>query len=158
MRAGGSGEASTNANFDALRGKSVDLAVQEIARILTPPNGDASKIYRSIQLALSLVVEGMEMFDPSVITDDLLIDMLIVYVRESLFEVVLMESGKAFQKTDDLDEVLRAESGLRALVSVCVDTALRPLVANGIASMSVEQLFQAQQQALRDIWAEWETN
>ncbi len=158
MRSGGTGETSTQINFNELRGKNTDYAIQEIARLLTPSNGDASKINRSLQLALSTVVEGMENFEPSALTDDILIDMMVVYMRESIFELIVMESGKAFQKNDNLDAVLAAEVGLRDLISVCVDEAIRPLVGEDIGSMSAQTLIEAQQQAIANIWAEWENN
>ena len=65
---------------------------------LTPENGDAEKIKAAINTALSEALEGLTEFDPTSISDEMLVNIMIFYLRESIFEQVVMDSDRAFQK------------------------------------------------------------
>lgn len=155
LRQGGTGEESSGVNLSSLTGKDVDFAIQEIVTVLTPDNGDAEKIRAAMNAALSEALQGVEEFNPLEITDDMLIDMMIFYLRECVFEQVIMDSNEAFQK-GDLQECQEAEGALHDLVGSVVDQHMRPLFLNGVATLTQNQVRDIQQSAVKEVLIEWE--
>ncbi|MCM2356838.1 MAG: hypothetical protein NDI77_01705 [Geobacteraceae bacterium] len=155
LRQGGTGEAISGVDLSALAGKDVDFAIQEIVAVLTPVNGDAEKIRAAMHVALSEALEGIDEFDPLSIGDEMLIDMMIFYLRECVFEQVVMDSKEAFQK-GDLQRCQDAEGALHDLVSSVVDQHMRPHFANGLTNLTQNQVKDIQQNAIKEVWIEWE--
>src|SRR5512145_1632242 len=92
LRQGGTGQAISGIDLSTLTGKDVDYAIQQIVTALTPDNGDAEKIRAALNTALSEALEGTDEFDPSSISDDMLANIMIFYLRECIFEQVIMDS------------------------------------------------------------------
>lgn len=155
LRQGGTGEESSGVNLSALSGKDVDFAIQEIVTALTPDNGDAEKIRAAMNTALSEALEGVDEFNPLDISDDMLIDMMIFYLRECVFEQVIMDSDEAFQK-GDLLKCQEAEGALHDLVGSVVDQHMRPLFADGVTNLTQNQVKDIQQSAIKEVLLEWE--
>lgn len=155
LRQGGTGEVSTGVNLTALAGKDVDFAIQEIVTALTPNNGDAEKIRAAMNTALSEALEGVEEFNPLDISDDMLINMMIFYLRECVFEQVIMDSNQAFQK-GDLQKCQEAEGALHDLVDSVVDQHMRPSFLHGVTNLTQAQVKDIQLSAIREVLIEWE--
>lgn len=155
LRQGGTGEANSGINFSFLVGKNVDFAIQEIVTLLTPSNGDAEKIRAAMNVALSEALQGVEEFNPLGISDDTLTDMMVFYIRECVFEQVVMDSNEAFQK-GDLQKCQEAEGALHDLVDSVVDQHMRPLFGSGVTNLTQNQVQEIQHKAIKEVWLEWE--
>lgn len=155
LRQGGTGETIAGMDLSTLAGKDVYFAIQEIVLALTPENGDAEKIRAAMHTALSEALEGVDAFDPLSIDDETLVDMMIFYLRECVFEQVIMDSDKAFQK-GDLQKCQEAEGALHDLVGSVVDQHMRPFFVNGVSILMQHQVQEIQQKAIKEVWIEWE--
>lgn len=155
LRQGGTGEESSGVNLSALSGKDVAFAIQEIVTALTPDNGDAEKVRAAMNTALSEALEGIDEFNPLDISDDVLVDMMIFYLRECVFEQVIMDSNEAFQK-GDLQKCQDAEGALHDLIGSVVDQHMRPLFLNGVTNLTQNQVRDIQQNAIKEVLLEWE--
>jgi len=122
---------------------------------LTPLNGDAEKIRVAMNVALAEALDGHETFDPTTITDEILTNVLVFYLRECVFEQVVMDSDKAFQK-GDLAKCHAAEQALHDLVSIVVDQKLRPYLLGDLDKISAHEISDIQIKAVTDVWKEWE--
>jgi hypothetical protein len=156
LRRGGTGEAASGVDLSSLNGTDTVIAIQEIVKALTPVNGDGEKISEAMQVALSECLEGIEEFDPARITDDMLVDMLVVYLRECVFEQIILNSDRAFQKTSSAERVVEAERELHVLVTVVVDKHMRPLFLANAKALTRAEVERIQQRAIADVWSEWE--
>lgn len=155
LRQGGTAEQIAGVDLSALNGKDIDFAIQEIVTALTPNNGDADKIRAAMTMALSECLEGLEEFNATTIDDGMLIDILVYYLRECVFEQVVMDSGKAFQKAIP-ERVLDAEEALHSLIESVVDKHMRILFSDGITSLNQQRVSDIQKQAILEVWVEWE--
>ncbi len=155
LRIGGTGEEVAGVVLSDLSGKDINYAIQEIVTSLLPENGDSDKIRVSMNVALSESLEGMEDFDPSMITDDILINMMVFYLRECVFQQVIMDSDKAFQK-GSIQECQSAEGELHDLVASIVDESMRPIFSEGTTSLTPQQVNDIQLQAVGEVWGIWE--
>jgi len=155
LRQGGSGQAITGVDLSLLTGKDIDYAIQEIVNALTPENGDAEKIKAAINTALSEALEGLTEFDPTSISDEMLVNIMIFYLRESIFEQVVMDSDRAFQK-GNLQECQEAEGALHDLIASIVDQEMRHLFGNNIRNLTQDQIKDIQLRAITEVWTEWE--
>jgi len=144
-------------NLRSLNGASTDVAIQEIVRAFTPANADGERIAMAMQNALAECLEGMETFDFAAVTPDLIVDLLLAYVRECVFTQIMLESDRAFQHTDDAESAMDAENQLRELVRSAVDTAMQPLIGGTLTNLSPQQIETVQIEAIREIWIVWES-
>ena len=147
--------AITGVDLSLLTGKDIDYAIQEIVNALTPENGDAEKIKAAINTALSEALEGLTEFDPTSISDEMLVNIVIFYLRESIFEQVVMDSDRAFQK-GNLQECQEAEGALHDLIASIVDQEMRHLFGNNIRNLTQDQIKDIQLRAITEVWTEWE--
>lgn len=99
----------------------------------------------------------METFDQSAITPDILTDMMVIYLRDVIFQTVIADSGRAFQRTDDLQQVARMERGLLALVGQVVNDQARPLLS-GARGLGEAQMVGLQGQIVAEVWDVWESS
>lgn len=156
MMAGGAGLLAGKVDLASLNGRDTDVAIQEIVRALTPPDGDGEKIAAAMTSALSEALEGVDEFDFASITEDMLIAVMLAYVRECVFEQVIMDSDRAFQRDGDGEAVENAEKALHALVESVVEMEMGPLLGGGATMLSREQVEAIQMQAIAQVWAVWE--
>lgn len=159
LREGGTGAGAEAGGVDlsSLRGVDTKVAIQELVRALTPPNGDAEKIQVAMQEALSQSLEGMTDFDPSQISDETLVTMMIAYLGDCIFKQITLDSDRAFQKADTLEKAVEAERGLLQLINATVDKHMRPLFSSGLRTLTRSSVEEIQRRAVADVWAEWET-
>lgn len=138
-----------------LKGRDTDFVIDMLVQKLVPEDGDADRVRVCLNEALSQCLEGQAKFDPAKITDEVIVDLLLAYVRNCVFEQIVLESGDAFAK-GDLKAVLRAEKALRSLVHAAVDKHMRDLLAKPGKKVRGRDVSAAQRDALREIWTEWE--
>ena len=153
LRDGGDGS-RVGVHLPDLVGRSVDDVIDEIANALMPQNGDADKTRLALTRALSECLDGMESFDPSAIDDSMIIDMVVFYVGDFVFQQILLDSNKAFQRCETASEQISAENDLYELVSSAVDRHLRDHLNRG--ELNPDNVRQVQLGALKEVWQEWE--
>jgi len=156
MTAGGAAVQVGGVDLSTLNGSDTDVAIQAIVRALTPPDGDGEKVAAAMTVALSECLEGLEEFDFASITEDMLISIMLAYLRECVFEQVVMDSDRAFQREGSGAAVEDAERSLHALVGSVVEMEMRPLFGGQVRTLSREQVERIQMQAIAQVWAIWE--
>lgn len=149
------GRDPTGLSIALLKGRDTDFVIDQLVQTLVPDDGDADRVRVCLNESLSECLEGQATFDPTKITDELIVDLLLAYVRNCVFGQILLESGDAFTK-GDLKAIQRAEKALRSLVHVAVDKHMRPLLAKPSTKVKGRDVSAAQRDALREIWTEWE--
>lgn len=143
-------------NLEALDGLDTDVAIDLLAQALVPTNGDADRIRTAMNEALSECLQGHDDFDFAHITDEMLIEVMLVYVRQCVFQQIVLDSRDALGKAAESGRVEEAERELLALVGAATETHMRPLLSGDIRLMDGAQIAQVQLLAIRDIWIEWE--
>lgn len=160
MSSGGGvvGPSATDTGVDLreLNGVDTDTAIEALLNALVPPNGDSEKVREAMLEALSECLEGLTEFDFSQITDDMLVSMMITYVRECVFTQIVMDSARAFQRSGSVMRIEDAERALYELVRSAVDTHMRPLFAGGVRTLSRKAIEAIQLRAIQAVWTEWE--
>ena len=143
-------------NLRMLAERSTREAIDAIVDALLPENGDAERIRAALNDALSVCLEGVEVFDFTNITDELLTGVMITYVVRCVFEQIVLDSDRAFGKATTPEQVERAEIELLELINVVTDKHMRPLLDGRIQAMTNTQIQAAELAAIREVWQEWE--
>jgi len=148
------GESSVD--LGSLTGLPCELAITAITQALATENGDSNKIRAAMNRALIEALDGVEIFDPKCITDEVIIDTMIGYLAESIFLQMVMDSDKAWNKADTPTQAMWAETELRELIKVVVDKHMAPKLTGNVRSFNRQQMVQIERQAIIDSWKEWE--
>lgn len=156
LRSGGTGEGAIGVDLSRLKGAPTDYAIQEIARAIAPSDGDRERIINGLQAALSRALEGSEAFEPEGLSEDILVDVLLNYLTEVVFEQVIQDSNQAFEKSEDHELIAQRERELFEVVEASVDKHLRPLLGDDIGRFSADDLATLQRDALKEVWDEWD--
>ena len=122
---------------------------------MTGHHGDSDKIRSAMNIALSEALEGMTTFDENSITTEVIGSMMVCYLTESIFLQIAHDAGKAWKKGDDPVQIARAENDLRQLIREVVDIKLAPKFTD-VCQLTIEQMQEIQNQAILEIWQEWE--
>ncbi len=146
----------TPVSLNDLAGQPCDIAIAAITRVLSPDGGDADKIRVAMNHALVEALDGVETFDPSCITDEVIVDTMIGYLAESVFLQIVTDGGKAWTKSETPTQTVAAENALRELVRVIVDKYMAPKFASNARSFSRHEIIQVQKQVISEVWNEWE--
>lgn len=151
---GAPGEKSIN--LGDLSGKDCSVAIDTIINALTPDGGDSDKIRSAINLALVDALDGVETFDQSAITDDLIMDTMIGYLAESIFLQIVMDGGNAWTKAETAVQEISAEVALRELIKVIVDKYMASKLSGKVRSFTRSEFIKIQQRVIAEVWTEWE--
>jgi hypothetical protein len=143
-------------NLRGLAGRPTREVIDALVNALVPENGDADRIRAALNEALSECLEGVEQFDFSNITDDVLTELMVRYVSFCVFEQIVMDSRDAFAKAHTPAQAEAAEAQLLTLVQTVVDKHMAPLLQGRISAMTQAQIRTAQIAAIREVWLEWE--
>ncbi len=143
-------------NLNDLAGKPCEQAISSIIQALTPADGDAEKIRSAMNHALVEALDEVEIFNPESITDDVIVNIMISYLSESIFLQIVMDGGKAWNKAETSTQAIYAEKELRELIKVIVDRHMAPKLSDNLRSITREQMIQINRQTVIDVWAEWE--
>ncbi len=155
LQSGGTGEAVVGVDLSGLIGQPVGQAAEQIAGLLAPANADKDLIRIAIQEALAETLPDMAVFDPTTLTPDDIIALMVEFFSRVLFHDIINDAAEAWNKTDDPARTVQAENELLDLVRATVDRHLSPLLADGLGQMSREQIEVLERKALDDVWAEW---
>jgi hypothetical protein len=143
--------------LSTLAGQDVRAVVDTIVDALVDQDGDRDRVSTALQDALAVALAGVDKFDPAAITHGVVVDMMVVYLREVVFKTVVADSDRAFQRNPDPSVVSQMEVELHALVSEVVDQEARPLFASG-GNMSQRDATGVVARAVEQVWHFWESN
>lgn len=143
-------------NLRALVGRSTREAINAIVDALVPENGDADRIRAALNEALATCLDGEAVFDFNNITDEVLMDVMVAYAAQCVFEQVVMDSDQAFAKAETPTQAEDAERDLFELVRVVTEKHMRPLLEGQLQAMTNAQMEAAQLAAIGEVWREWE--
>ncbi|MCP5127482.1 MAG: hypothetical protein H6973_18165 [Gammaproteobacteria bacterium] len=143
-------------DISSLTGLPCELAISAITQALTTEDGDSEKIRVAMNHALVEALDGVIIFDPECITDDIIINTMIGYLAESIFLQMVLDSNKAWNKADTPVMAIRAETDLRELIKVVVDRHMASKLTSNVRTFTQQQMAQIERQAIIDAWKEWE--
>ena len=143
-------------NLHSLNGQPCEQVINQITELLAGHHGDSDKIRSAMNIALSEALEGMTTFDENSITTEVIGRMMVCYLTESIFLQIAHDAGKAWKKGDDPVQIARAENDLRQLIREVVDINLAPKFTDDVCQLTTEQMQDIQNQAILEIWEEWE--
>ncbi len=141
----------------SLAGLPSETVISAISHALTPEDGDSEKIRSAINQALAEALDGIETFDPDAITDDVIVNTMIVYLAESIFLQIVMDAGKAWNKAETPKQAMQAETELRELIKVVVDKHMGPAISDNVRSINQTEMIRIEREAIGEIWTEWES-
>jgi hypothetical protein len=156
IAAGGTGQGPSGVDFSALRGQPVNIAAQEIARALAPDNIDADHITVAIQEAITEVLPDAGVFDPSLLTPDSLIQIMVEFFSRILFIEITNAAGDAWNHAPDATHATQTEADLLELIRVVVDKHFGPRMAQGFNGASRDEFRKLERAAMDEVWREWE--
>jgi len=151
------GPGETGFDIGSLAGLPCELAISAITEALSTEDGDSDKIRAAMNFAMVEALDGVEIFDPECITDEVIVDTMIGYLAECIFLQMVMDSDKAWNKADTPAQAMNAETDLRELIKVVVDKHMAPKLAGNVRTFTRQQMAQIERQAIIDAWMEWET-
>jgi len=146
----------TAVGLNDLAGQPCDVAIDTITRALSSDDGDADKIRAAMNHALVEALDGVETFDPSYITDEVIVDTMIGYLAESVFFQIVMDAGRAWTKAETPTQAMAAENALREVVKVVVDKHMASKFSGNVRSFSRREIAQLERQVISEVWNEWE--
>lgn len=152
----GSQQQEYSVNLNSLNGQPCDEVINQITELLVGHHGDSDKIRSAMNIALSEALEGMTTFDENNITVEVIGKMMICYLTESIFLQIAHDAGKAWKKGDNPVQIAEAENTLRQLIREVVDITLAPKFTGNVCQLTTEQMQEIQNQAILEIWEEWE--
>jgi hypothetical protein len=152
----GSQQQQYSVNLHSLNGQPCDLVINQITQLLSGHHGDSDKIRAAMNIALSEALEGMTTFDENSITVEVIGKMMVCYLTESIFLQIAHDAGKAWNKADNLVQISNVENDLRQLICEVVDIKLAPKFTDDVYQLTIEQMQEIQNQAILEIWEEWE--
>lgn len=144
------------ANLRALAGRSTREAINAIVDALVPQNGDADRIRAALNEALATCLDGEAVFDFNNITDEMLMELMVAYAAQCVFEQVVLDSDRAFAKAQTPKQAENAERGLLELVKAVTEKHMRPMLEGQLQAMTNDQMQAVQIAAVREVWREWE--
>lgn len=150
------GRGTESLDISVLNGQDTDVAINLIVQALVPEDGDADRIWVSINEALSECLNGYEEFDFAHITDEMLVQVMLTYVGRCVFGQIVLDSKDAFTKAETADRVEMAEKDLLMLVEAATDKHMRPLLSGNVRAFNRAQVEAAQLRAIQEVWTEWE--
>jgi hypothetical protein len=98
----------------------------------------------------------MDEFDFTQISSDMIIDLMLNYTEQYLFQQIILDSRSAFDKADTPENIASLEKDLHSLIKSSVDKHMSTQLKNGENSLTRKDIESIQMKALEDIWGEWE--
>lgn len=143
-------------DLDNLKGQPCDIAIDIITRSLATNDGDTEKIRVAMNHALVEALDGIAVFDPTNITDDIIITIMINYLSEAIFLQIVMDAGKAWTNAETATQAVIAENTLRELIKVIVDKNMAPRLKKNTRTFTKQEMKTLQREVIKIVWREWE--
>ncbi len=156
LASGGTGQTASGVDLSGVAGQPIDVAAQEIARALAPENADADRISAAIQEALVEVLPEAEVFDPTTLTSDQLVQILVEFFSRILFQEITNTAGDAWKKAPDAQHATQTEADLLELIRVVVDKHFSQRLTEALGRATRAEFTRLERAAMDEIWREWE--
>jgi hypothetical protein len=153
----GSGTGDSAIDVGSLTGMPCEQAIDSITQALMPIDGDSDKIRIALKHALVEALDGVSVFDPTSITDEVIVNTMIAYIAESIFLQVVQDAGKAWIKAETPSQSIAAENSLMELIKVEVDLHMAPLFSENMRTFTNSQIINLQRSVISAVWSEWES-
>jgi len=147
---------SLSVDLSKLSGISCEKAVAIIVESLVAGDGDSDKIRSAMSSALIESLDGVDAFDANIMTDDLLVNIMINYLSECIFLMIMNDAGHALNKAKNASDCIRIESEMKELIKVIVDKKLNVYLADGYQIINTAKVGEIERQVIVDVWNEWE--
>jgi hypothetical protein len=143
-------------NLNQLSGRPTEEAISIIADTLTPINGDGDRVRTSINNALIKALDGVETFDVSAITNDVLASVLINFLTENIFLDIMLNSGSSLNNAESISRQIEIQNDLHELIRVIVDKKLATNLKGNVRAFSISKIVELQRQSIIEVWQDWE--
>ncbi|EXB26788.1 hypothetical protein [Acinetobacter sp. 'aerobic (ED)'] len=145
-----------NLKISDLNGQPIDIVIDKIIENLLVIDGDSERIRASLNQSLAECLDGVEEFDFNKISSDMIIDLMLNYTEQFLFQQIILDSRAAFDKADTPENIVSLEQDLHSLIKSSVDRHMSTQLKNSANSLTRKDIERIQMKALEDIWGEWE--
>lgn len=144
-------------DLDDLKGQPCDIAIDIITRSLATNDGDTDKIRVAMNHALVEALDGIVFFDPTNITDEIIISTMINYLSEAIFLQIVNDAGKRpWTKPETMTQIAIAENTLMELIKVIVDKNMAPRLKKNTRTFTKQEIKTLQSEVIKIVWREWE--
>lgn len=142
----------------SLAGRPANQAIEAILDALCPPGGvaDADETRSAMNEALAEMLAGQSTFDPDLLTPEDGIVLVECFICETLFSRMVLEGGRAFDRTSDPVAQIHAETELRNVIRASVGAhlpAVLPLRGDFFSRSAIERAVGA---LIERVWADWQ--
>lgn len=142
-----------------LSGKSCDEAIELIITGISEKigDGDADKIRESLNYALSEALEGVDEFEASAISEDIINQIIIFYISETIYQKIITDAGdKVWDKAGNNSQIVnaRAEEELRELISVTVELKFEEHIGNKSVD-DLSEFFHLEEDIVKSVIDDW---
>lgn len=137
-------------------GKTVDQFAQAIAEFVSGDSPDADAINSAVQEAIECVMDLDADFDPNSLTDDNISQIMIEYLAQSIFQIVVNEAGNSWNRSNDVETTARCETEILDLTREHVEQSFASQVQQAginLGSTAVERYMRT---AAQHVWQTWE--
>ena len=119
-------------------------------------DGDSERIRATLNNSLAECLSGVDDFDFNKISDDMIINLMLSYTENYLFQQIILDSRAAFDKADKPENIESLEQDLSQLIKASVDKHMSNHLKDNKDSLTKKDVEAIQEKALREIWGEWE--
>lgn len=142
----------------SLAGRPANEAIEAILDTLCPPGGvaDSDEIRTAMNEALAEMLAGEAIFDPDLLTPDDGLVLVERFLCETLFSRMVLEGGKAFDRTSDPVAQVRAETEFRNVIRASVGAhlpAVLPVQGSFFTRAAIDSAVGA---LIERVWADWQ--
>lgn len=95
-------------------------------------------------------------FDPTLLTPDALIQIMVEFFTRILFLEITSVAGDAWNKAPDAQHATQTEADLLELIRVVVDKHFSPRMAQGFTNSNRAEFRKLERAAMDEVWREWE--
>lgn len=139
-----------------LNNQPIDIVIDQIIEKILIIDGDSERIRASLNQSLAECLDGMDDFDFSKISSDMVINLMLNYMEQYLFQQIILDSRAASDKADTPENITNLEQDLRSLIKCSVDKHMCKQLKTTTNSLTRSDIESIQTKALEDIWGEWE--
>lgn len=137
-------------------GQPIDIAAQIISEAVAPQDESRDIITSAMQDAIMSALEGKEELESTHLTEDILADILIEYLTQSILIDIWHDYGDSERSFDSPSELRARNDELRTTIRAVVDSELSDKVEIGLSNLNKEELRQVQLDAIKSVTAIWE--
>jgi len=137
-------------------GKTVDQFAQAIGELVSGDSPDADSINCAVQEAIEKVLDLDADFDPSSLTEDNIAQILIEYLAQSIFQLVVNEAGNSWNRSDDIENTVRCETELLDLTREHVEQSFTAQVQQAGINLGSTAVERYMRNAAQHVWLTWE--